>query len=248
MAAHNGNDSTGKKNYYNISYGMLSTKLKEIPEGYSEVKAAELKSKTEKVEAIDVRKKYIDKGGDYPYACFFSGIVGVIQAFEKDDYDKGVNLKVTILDADGDESILQTKFFGKTSADFLNRLLSVSDNDSELAFTPYMIPSDSEIDGSKVKFYNQGVSIKEDGKKLERAFKKDNGLPDTERITNAEGKDTTSRVKQVNFLWEKVLAKFRNLTEKDSTPKQEASAPKKEDAKKETASTPVPQSHDDLPF
>lgn len=238
MAAHNdGGSSTGRTNYYNISYGMLSTKLKEIPEGYSEVKESELKSKTEKVENIDLRNKFIEKTGDYPYACFYNSISGTVQSIEKDEYDKGISLKVTILDQDGDESILQSKFYGKTSADFLNRLANIKDFSNELSFNPYSIPAEAEIEGKKVQFYNQGVSIRENGAKTERSFNSESGLPGTEQIVNAEGKPVTSRVKQVNFLFDKVTAKFGKA---ESAPAQTAKA------KQEPVT--VEDDHDDLPF
>ena len=248
MAANNGgSDSTGRQIYYSIAYGMLSTNLKEIPDGYEEIKESVLKAKTEKVENVDLRMKYIEKTGNYPYKCFFNNISGEIQSIDKDVYDKGISLKVGILDQDGDSSILQTKFYGKTSADFLNRLLSVNNTEAMLDFTPYSIPSEAEINGANRKFYNQGVSIREEGNKVARSFNKDNGLPGTEQIQDAEGKDVTSRVKQVNFLWEKVQSKFAALSTDsgtDSQPKQESASATAKPAETAGAVT----SNDDLPF
>ena len=47
------------KNYYNFSYGKLSSKQKEIPNGFEEIKETDLKSKMDKVELIDLRNKNI---------------------------------------------------------------------------------------------------------------------------------------------------------------------------------------------
>ena len=253
MAANNGgSDSTGKKFYYSISYGMLSANAKDAPEGYEKIALADIKSRRQKNENVDLRNKYYDteNGKDYPLRVFYTDISGIIESVEKDEYSQGISLKVTLHDQDGDESILQTDFYGKVSADFLNRLLNVNPA-NELNFRPYSIPTSADIDGESVAFYNSGVSIKDNGTKTERAFKRDNGLPDSERITNSSGKQETSRVKQINFLWEKVQAKFANVNaDSGATAKTE---PKKEEAPKAKANTakkeePVGSTNDDLPF
>lgn len=250
MAANAGNtNSTGRKNYYNLSYGMLSTNAKEAPEGFEKMSLSEIKSRRTKNENVDLRNKYYDseKGGDYPLRVFYTDITGIIEGIEKDEYSQGVSLKVTLHDQDGDESILQTDFYGKIAADFLNRLLNV-DPTKELNFRPYSIPTSAEINGNTVNFYNAGVSIKDGDTKTERAYKRDNGLPDSEQVKNSKGKDETSRVKQIDFLWEKVLVKFADINA-DSTPKE---TPAKKESAPATASAPAgggsDDDHDDLPF
>lgn len=227
--------NSGRTNYYSISYGMLSTKRKEpLSDTDEEIKAEDLKARTMAVENIDLRSKYVKKEGDYPYQVFYSTIGGTIKNIEKDNYEKGISLRVTLEDVDGDESILQTKFYGKVAADFLNRLSGLGSLNRELYFSPYSIPSEFETpEGKKIKFYQSGVSIKDGGNKVARAFKVDGGLPKTEQVQNEEGKMVTSRVKQINWLWDKVSALSNNI----ETPTQKA--------------TPAPvaqDSGDDLPF
>lgn len=257
MAANNGgSDSTGRKNYYNISYGMLSTNAKTAPEGYEKMALADIKSRRTKNENVDLRRKYYDteNGKDYPLRVFYTDIDGIIESVEKDEYDQGVSLKVTLHDEDGDESILQTDFYGKVCADFLNRLLNVNP-EHQLNFRPYSIPSSAEINGNTVNFYNSGVSIKDNGVKTERAFKRDNGLPDSEQVKNSKGKDETSRVKQIDFLWEKVQAKFADVNaDSGSTAKPEAQATNTtattttSNAEKPAEVAGAGVSNDDLPF
>lgn len=217
MAANSGGgDSTGRKNYYNIAYGMLSSNSKTAPEGYEKISLSEIKAKRQKNENVDLRSKYYDKenGKDYPLRVFYTDIDGIIDSIEKNEYSQGISLNVTLHDGDGDESVIQTDFYGKVSADFMNRLLSVNPSNS-LNFRPYSIPTSAKLeDGTDINYYNSGVSIKDNGVKMDRAFKKENGLPSTERIRNAQGKEETSRVKQIDFLWEKVKIKFANLDNK----------------------------------
>lgn len=259
MAANNGgSDSTGRKNYYNISYGMLSTNAKDAPEGYEEIPLAEIKSRRTKNENVDLRRKYYDSGkeGKYPLRVFYTDITGIIEGVERDDYDQGVSLKVTLHDQDGDESILQTDFYGKIAADFLNRLLNVNP-ENELNFRPYSIPASAEINGQTINFYNAGVSIKDNGVKTERMFKGENsGLPKTEQVTNTKGKQETSRVAQINFLWEKVQAKFADINA-NATPKttQESPAPQENATAQQPATTTTASAgtgagitNDGLPF
>ena len=94
MAASNAeNTGSGRKNYYNFSYGKLSSKQKEIPAGFEEIKETDLKSKMDKVEAIDLRSKYVNKGtGERPYTVFNDNITGKITSFDKVKTDKGTNL------------------------------------------------------------------------------------------------------------------------------------------------------------
>ena len=141
MAAKNTTSSSSRVNYYNIAYGALSIKEKKVPEGYEEIKLSDLKTKSENVEKIDLRKKYydIENGKEYHYRVFYSDITGNIQKIEKEEYDRGYQLRVTLKDSDGDTSILQTPFYGKVSSDFLNRLLNVN-FENLLDFVPLVGP------------------------------------------------------------------------------------------------------------
>jgi len=227
MAANTGSTNSGKRNYYNVSYGKISTKQKEIPQDFSEIAEADLKSKVQAVEQVDLRKKYVNKAtGDYPFTVFYDSLTGVIQSQEKHENDNGTNLNLTILDNDGDTSILQVKFYSKYTENLLNRLLSV-DTTKEFTFMPYAIPNEFEINGKKIKAYTQGVSVKTAGEKVEPKFNKDNkytvdgvSLPDTEQI-KVQGKETTSRDKRLDFLYEQFVKHFQPSTE---TPQPKAEA------------------------
>lgn len=229
MAANTGSTSTGRRNYYNVSYGKISTKQKEIPEGFTEIAEADLKSKVQLVEQVDLRKKYVNKGtGDYPFNVFYDSLTGVIQAQEKHENDNGTNLNLTILDSDGDTSILQVKFYSKYTENLLNRLLNV-DTTKEFTFFPYAIPNEFEISGKKIKAYTQGVSLKVEGSKIEPIYNKDNNytvngviLPPTEQI-KVQGKETTSRDARLDFLYEQFAKHF---TASDDLPQPKAEAPK----------------------
>ena len=142
-----------------------------MPEGYTEITEADLKSKTQAVEQIDLRKKYIDKAkGDYPYVVFYDSLTGVITAQEKFENDNGTNLNLTVLDTDGDESIIQLKFYSKYAENLLNRFLNTT-LDKEFTFFPYSIPNTAEIEGSTKSFYTSGVSLKTNGVKIEPKLK-----------------------------------------------------------------------------
>ena len=214
MAANTGSTSTGRRNYYNVSYGKISTKQKEVPQDFTEIAEADLKSKVQLVEQVDLRKKYVNKGtGDYPFNVFYDSLTGVIQSQEKHENDNGTNLNLTILDNDGDMSILQVKFYSKYAENLLNRLLS-ADTTKEFTFFPYAIPNEFEINGKKIKAYTQGVSLKVDGVKIEPKFNKDNNytvggvlLPNTEQVKVA-GKETTSRDARLDFLYEQFTKHF----------------------------------------
>src|SRR5690606_350890 len=160
----NGSGTNGRKNYYRVSYGRLSTRLKETPEGYSELAEEKLKSMTQDVDNLDLRNKFIKKDGDYPFQVFFETITGEILSIDRDEYDKGVTLALTINDVDNEESILQMDFYGKYSENLLNRLLNIQEVDSDIVFHPYAIPSEAELDGGKkIKYYTQGVALRENG-------------------------------------------------------------------------------------
>tara|TARA_R110000868_G_scaffold74337_5_gene214941 strand:+ start:8386 stop:9168 length:783 start_codon:yes stop_codon:yes gene_type:complete len=260
MAANNGgSDSTGKKFYYNISYGMLCANGKEAPEGYEKMSLSDIKARRTKNENVDLRNKYYDteNGKDYPLRIFYTDISGLIESVEKDKFDRGTSLKVTLHDADGDESVINTDFYGKICANFLNRLLNVNQA-NELNFRPYSIPTEWDINGEKIKGYNAGISIKDAGIKTEMAFKRENGLPDTEQVVNAKGESETSRVAQIEFLWARVQTKFAQAQSpgpaqaaqaapQQANPQAAAPAPQAPVAKA-AFQAPVAKPVDDLPF
>lgn len=257
MAASNAeNSGSGKKNYYNFSYGKLSSKQKEIPVGFEEIKETDLKSKMDKVEPIDLRNKYVNKGtGERPYSVFNDNITGRIVGFDKVKTDKGTNFVLEIIDTDGDASTLQCKYYGKYTENLLGRLILTSPNDS-VYFFPYAIPSDSKDDqGKEFKFYNQGVSIQVGGKKIGQKYNKDNSykvngkeLPLTERVQNAEGEMVTSRVKRVDFLYEEFSAIFNNISATPPTGSAKTEEPKYTGKKEFAAPTPDREGFADLPF
>lgn len=214
MAAKNFNDATtGRKNYYNVAYGALSTRVKEVPEGATEITAEELKSLNAKRAEIDLRNKYVTKTGDYPFAVFYQGIEGKIVAISKKE-PEGIDkmLELEIIDSDGDHSHVSMSFYSKYAENLLNRLAGVKNiEDVEFTLAPYAIPNSfkDEKTNKTIEFYNQGFSVRAEGVKLEVAFKNDNkDLPPTERLQDAKGNDVTSRVKRVNFLYDNVLSKF----------------------------------------
>ena len=254
MAANTGSTNNGKRNYYNVSYGKISTKQKEVPQDFTEIVESDLKSKVQAVEQVDLRKKYVNKAiGDYPFTVFYDSLTGVIQSQEKHENDNGTNLNLTILDTDGDTSILQVKFYSKYTENLLNRLLNV-DTTKEFTFMPYAIPNEFEINGKKIKAYTQGVSVKTDGEKVEPKFNKDNNytvgdlsLPETEQI-KVQGKETTSRDKRLDFLYEQFTKHFQPSTETPQ-PKVESSLPLQSPSQAFQTTTDVnKESYDSLPF
>lgn len=222
MAAETMQQGNGRKNYYGVSYGKLSTRVKEIPEDYSEIAEADLKSKTQAVEQLDLRKKYINKAkGDYPYVIFYDNLVGNIVSQEKTENDNGTNLNLTIIDKDGDESILQLNFYSKYSENLLNRLIN-TDSSKQITFFPYSIPNSAEIDGTTKTFYTSGVSIRVDGNKIEPKLKDKrtdpkSTLPDTAQVKVA-GKMTTSRDERIDYLYSEFLKVFRGSSVQQNRP------------------------------
>lgn len=212
MAANTGSTNTGKRNYYNVSYGKISTKMKSFPEDFSEVVETDLKARIQNVEQVDLRKKYVNKGaGEYPFTVFYDSLTGTIQSHEKFENDNGTNLNLTILDSDGDTSILQIKFYSKYAENLLNRLLNTNSS-NELTFFPYAIPTEAEIDGKNRKFYNQGISLKVNGVKVEPKYKADDKeLPPTEQV-KVQGKATTSRDARLDFLYNEFNKVFKPST------------------------------------
>lgn len=250
MAANTGSTST-RRNYYGVAYGKLTTSIKDIPEGYSEITEADLKSKTQAVEQLDLRKKYQNKGkGDYPYKVFYDSLTGVIKAQEKFENDNGTNLNLTILDTDGDESILQVKFYSKYTENLLNRLLNTP-TDKEFTFFPYAIPSTADFGEGNKSFYTQGISLKSAGVKIEPKYvdkSKDanSPLPNTEQV-KVQGKATTSRDNRLDFLYDSFVKHFSPST---ATPVSQPSAPAPVQKGKAELSQPVGKENepDNLPF
>lgn len=236
MAASNTNGN-GKKNYYNVSYGKLATRVKEVPENFTEIKENELKSMTQKVENIDLRNKFLVKTGDFPNVIFYDRLDGQIQSIQKNEFDKGTSLQIEVLDKDGETSYVQCKFYSKYTENILNRLCNIKSLSLDLSFTPYSIPATFKVGDTDINMYNQGLSIRAGGDKVDVKYNKENPgkMPDTERVLNAEGKEQTSRVKRINFLFDEVSKRFSEL---DSKPQKQVEAP----------DAPVADDDDDLPF
>lgn len=245
MAAETMQQGSGRKNYYGVSYGKLSTRVKEIPQDYTEITEVDLKSKTQAVEQIDLRKKYVNKGkGDYPYVVFYDSLTGNIISQERFENENGTNLNLTILDKDGDESILQLKFYSKYSENLLNRLLN-TDCSNTMTFFPYSIPNSADIDGQTKTFYTSGVSVKVGGNKVEPKWKDkksdpNSELPDTAQVKVA-GKMTTSRDERIDFLYNSFVEKFKPSTNtgQQAPPVAQAFEP---------ATSFNEEKHNDLPF
>lgn len=249
MGAQQGTgSSTGRKNYYSISYGKLTTKIKEVPENHTELVEAELKERIQKVEQIDFRNKYVNKGkGDYPYQVFYDSLTGVISAQEKVENDHGVFLNLTVEDTDGDTSIIQMNFYSKYAENILNRLLNVEQG-KEMRFFPYALPQTAEIDGVNKSFYTQGVSLKVGETKIEPKYKNDDPkLPPTE-VVKVKGKATTSRDNRVDFLYEEFTKVFQpgepTTVTTQASVKQESAVP--QDTAKSDIAQPV--ANQQLPF
>lgn len=241
MAAEVNNGSGGSRNYYNISFGKLSSKVKEVPDGYTEIVEADLKAKIQAVEQVDLRNKYINKAkGDYPYVVFYDSLTGTIVGQNKKENDHGTFLELEINDKDGDTSLIQVNFYSKYAENLLNRLIN-SPQGVALQFMPYQMPSSFELDGKNKAYYNQGVSLKVGETKVEPKYKADDAeLPKTTQV-KVQGKPQTSRDERVDFLYEKFLSVFK--PSEGTTPKQEM---RKVDETKSTIAQPVANS--DLPF
>lgn len=239
MAASNTNGNS-RKNYYNISYGKLATKVKEVPENHTEMKETELKALTQKVQDIDLRNKYIEKTGDFPIVIFYNKIEGQIQSIKKNEFDQGSTLQIEIIDNDDETSFIQCKFYSKYTENILNRLANAKSLTSNLTFTPYSMATEFTVEetGQNIKMYNQGVSLRLNGEKIDVKYNKDNPgkMPATERVMNSEGKEQTSRVKRINFLFDEVTKKFSEVEVKSAPSKVEAQATVDDD------------NDDDLPF
>lgn len=254
MGANVGGGNTGKKNYYSVSYGKLQSSVKDVPMDYTEITEADLKAKTQAVEQIDLRKRYINKGsGEYSFRVFYDSITGTILNHEKQTNEHGTSLNFSILDTDGEISVVQMKMYSKYAENMLNRLLN-TDTTKELTFSPYAIPNSSEFNGEKKSFYTQGVSIKRGGEKVEVKYldkTKDaaTSLPDTEQVS-FQGKTSTSRDKRLDFLYEEFSKVFvptdveKTLTTENQGQEKANVSSAKPDNKVSVPTTPL----DDLPF
>ncbi|MFZ1389467.1 MAG: hypothetical protein WAS34_18945 [Thiolinea sp.] len=245
MAA-NSTESNGRKNYYGIAYGYLSTRTKQLNPDFKEMTEAELKSNLDKFVAMDLRKAYVNKGGDYPYQVFYQSVDGEILSIEKRKHEKnGMFFDITVNDKDNEESIVNCKFYSKYTENFLNRLLNLKEV-KNITIAPYSIINDSE--DKKQKFYNQGVSLRTLDFITDKRVKVDgrydskwmNENHPTEKITDADGKEKTSRVKRIEWLFEQAQAYLKSFGKKNEHAKSEAVQQKE---------TPVtPQDESDLPF
>jgi len=222
MAAKN-NSGNGRRNFYTISYGKLSTRVKEITEEVTPITEADLKSATTNVENLDLRNKYVEKSGDFPYVVFYDTIEGQIQSVAKSEFDQGVSLHIEVLDSDNELSTVQVRFYSKYAENLLNRLTGLKSTGATVALTPYAIPSEfTTDDGKKVKLYNQGVSVKVNGEKVEVGYKNDSDkLPKTQQFKNAQGKTETSRVERIDFLFNEVASKFKDVEKQEPVKKDE---------------------------
>jgi len=236
------NNSDGMKNYYNISYGKLSAQEKTQPNNFTEITEVELKSKTQNCENLDLRNRYVFKEGkERPYIVFYDEITGAIRSIEKKEFEQGINLQIELLDSDLETSIIQSKFYSKYTENILNRLLNC-DLSLNITLRPYSMPSDFDLNGQKKKYNNQGVSINQNSLKIDGFYKAESEeMPKTEVVQDANGKDAVSRVKRINFLFQKVVEKFSVITQQESqTPINEAPFPTATDFKEEE--------HNDMPF
>jgi hypothetical protein len=217
MAA-NSTQSGGRKNYYGISYGYLSTKTKELSPDFKQITEAELKSNLDKFVAMDLRKVYVNKGGDYPYQVFYQSIDGEVISIEKRKHEKnGMFFDITINDKDNEESIVNCKFYSKYTENFLNRFLNLKEI-KNITIAPYSIINESE--DKKQKFYNQGVSLRTLDFISDKRVKVDgrydakwlNDNHPTEKITDADGNEKTSRVKRIDWLFEQAQAYLKSFS------------------------------------
>lgn len=209
MAATN-KTNNGSKNFYSITYGYFSSKVKDKPfEVDQEVTTEELKAKAMKMENLDLRKSFIKKDGDYPFQVFFEQIEGTITDVNTKQVDGiGKLLEIEVIDTDGDTNIITTKLYGKYSENFLNRFLNL-DNDVAL-LKPYSIPSEYDTGNGIINYYNQGVVIYQtNGKILGKYEGKD--LPEKDKVKDTNGNDKYANFTRVDFLLKEVKEKLEKI-------------------------------------
>lgn len=236
--------STGRKNYYTISFGHLSTSLKSLPDGVDEkTNLATLKARMQENDNLFLSKSYIQGEGEYPYKVFYQEIKGQILGIKSVDTDGfGKKIEITLLDEDLETSIIQAKLYSKYAEDFLNRFLGVTTL-SDLVLRPYAVPSEFTLDSGKViNFYNMGVIIYENGEKINKSIKAEE-LPEKDTYMDQNGEEKKMNKSRVEFLLEKANEKFSKLEKLNH----------ESAAVKQTATSPIQSSiedfnDDDLPF
>ena len=228
------------QNFYTVSYGYLTSKVKEIPEGFSEISVEELKSKATNVENLDLRQKYVKSSSEnYPYAIFYDSISGRLDGLESEETNFGKVLKLSLTDSDGESSSVSMKFYSKYAENILNRLCNLDGLDN-ITLSPYAIPADMEVTENgkpkRVKYYNQGISLYRNKNKIAAKYTYESTeIPKSERVKNHDGKMVTSRVNRIDALVDIFNTQFAKLKE---------SSPVSEPAFVEASSN----SDDDLPF
>lgn len=199
------NTSVSNANYYGVAFGYLSTQQSAEPTGKEETTTAKLKAAMQAHQNLDLRNAYVRKDGKFPYQVFYQAIKGVVTKIEKVQNDNyGYQLIISMVDEDGENSIITIKFYTKYVENLLNRIINI--NSHNLSFSPYSIPS--EWEGKK--FYSQGIVIYEDGHKVQGSIKAED-LPPVEEVLNTDGTKAYSRVKRINFLFEKAMERFNSL-------------------------------------
>jgi len=208
--------SNKSKNFYGIADGMLTQNRSDIMENFEEVTEDAVKSARKNFSPLDLRGKYVKRDKDkYQYKHYFSSITGKILNVTKfEDKVYGVFLNVEMEDIDGDDSQISMKFYGKYAENLLNRLLA-TDLNRQCTLAPYSMPDDYKPEGgSTIKYFNQGVTVYQDGEKVTGAYDEETGLPPTERVENpTDGSIVTSRTKRVNFLWDSLQQMLNVMNE-----------------------------------
>lgn len=225
----------GSQNYYGIAYGYLSTKTNSLLNREVEMTEAELKSKTQNIEQLDLRKVYIKK--EDKFTIFYPSIEGVIRDVRTETNEHGTFLVIELLDKDLETSLVNTKLYNKYATNFLNRFLKLTSLDSKVRIAPYSMPSTHQESGKR--FYNSGVSLYENDIKLEMALKFEE-LPAKEEV-KVQGKTTFDNTKQVDFLLDKATNHLNRLKQSKINEIQ-VSEPF------EVATELNEEEHDDLPF
>lgn len=212
------NSSSGSKNFYNLSYGYLSTRVKNLPMGVDkEVTQEGLKSKMQKHENLDLRASYVDKGGEYPFQVFYQRISGTIMGVDsKEVQGIGKLLEITMLDEDNELSTITTRLYGKYSENFLNRFLNLEP--AKVTIAPYSIPSEFTAENGVIKYYNQGVVIYDGEGKLIPKYSAEE-LPPKDMVKDANGSDKMANFTRVDKLLQEVkghVVKFQTAFESSS--------------------------------
>ncbi len=199
------NFTGGSQNYYGVAYGYLSTKTNSNLGREVEFTEAELKSKTQNIEQLDLRKAFIKK--DEKYTIFFPSIEGLIKDLRKEKNEHGTFLVIELLDKDLETSLVTTKLHNKYSANFLNRFVNIIDISNKIRLAPYSMPSTHKESGKR--FYNSGIAVYEEGEKVEAHFKYDD-LPEKKEV-EVKGQATYDNTVQIDFLFNNAIQHFMEL-------------------------------------